>query len=122
MELTGEVKVERPREGLAIVALEGEHDLGTVPDVRAAIAAVADAGEALLIDLCSTSFVDSSILGLVLEARRGAAESGRGFAVACDGTTEAVRRVLEVTGLREELPVHATRAEAIESLGSGESR
>ena len=120
MELTGEVKVERPQGGLAVVALEGEHDLGTVADVRDALSAAADAGDSIVVDLCPTSFVDSSILGVLLEARRAAGESDRGFAVACDGSAEAVRRVLEVTGLAEELPVHADRATAIDSLGSQE--
>jgi anti-sigma B factor antagonist len=121
VELAGEVKVERPTDGVAVVALEGEHDLGTASEVRDALAAVADSGEAVVIDLCATTFVDSSILGVVLEARRSATEDGRGFAVACDGTAEAVRRVLEVTGLREELPVHPDRDAAIASLGSQES-
>lgn len=120
MELTGEVKVERPSDGLAVIVLEGEHDLGTVADVREAIAGAADAGEAIVIDLGATTFVDSSILGVVLEARRAAQEDHRGFAVGCDGAAEAVRRVLEVTGLKDELPVYPDRATAIESLGSQE--
>lgn len=107
---------------MALVVLEGEHDLGTASDVREALAGVADAHEAIVIDLCETTFVDSSILGVVLEARRSAQEDGRAFAVGCDGSAEAVRRVLEVTGLNEELPVHPTRAAAIESLGSQESK
>lgn len=120
MELTGEVKVERPREGLAVISLEGEHDLGTVADVREAIAGAADAGDAIVIDLGATTFVDSSILGVVLEARRAAEEGDRGFAVGCEGAAEAVRRVLEVTGLKDELPVYPDRATAVESLGSQE--
>lgn len=117
VELAGEVKVEQPGEGLSVIALEGEHDLGTASDVRDAIAAAADAGDAIVIDLCPTTFVDSSILGVVLEARRSAHDEERGFAVGCDGTVEAVRRVLEVTGLQDELPVHPDRTAAIESLG-----
>lgn len=120
VELTGEVKVERPEDGVTVIVLEGEHDLGTVADVRDAITAAADSGDAIVIDLCSTTFVDSSILGVILEARRAAQEEARGFAVGCDGTAEAVRRVLEVTGLKDELPVHPDRPAAIKSLGSQE--
>ena len=48
--------------------------------------------------------------------RRLAAEADRGFAVSCDGAAEPVRRVLEVTGLAEELPVHPNREAALEAL------
>ena len=70
----------------------------------------------MVIDLSQATFVDSSILGAVLDARRIAGEAGRGFAVACDGSAEPVRRVLEVTGLAEELPVHPNREAALEAL------
>ena len=103
-----------------MVALEGEHDLGTVNDVRDALVAAAEAGDAIVIDLSRTAFVDSSILGVILESRRESHDADRAFAVCCDGAAEAVRRVLEVTGLKEELPVHPDRATALESLGSQE--
>lgn len=121
VELTGEVKVERAAEGVSVIVLEGEHDLGTADDVRGAIVTAAESGDAVVIDLCPTTFVDSSILGLLLEARREAQEADRGFAVGCDGAAEAVSRVLEVTGLKDELPVHPDRAAAIDSLGSRET-
>ena len=120
VELAGEVKVERPADGVAVVALEGEHDLGTANDVRDALVAAAEAGDAIVIDLSQTAFVDSSILGVILESRRESQEANRAFAVCCDGAAEAVHRVLEVTGLKDELPVHPDRATALESLGSQE--
>ena len=116
MDVVGEVLRESGGEGVEIVALEGEHDLGTLPQVREGLEAAASEGKALIIDLSSATFVDSSILGAVLDARRLASEAGRGFAVACDGASEPVRRVLEVTGLAEELPVHPTREAALEAL------
>lgn len=116
MDVLGEVQRESGGDGVEVVVLKGEHDLGTAPQVREAFDAVADGGKALIIDLSASTFVDSSILGAVLEARRLSGESGRGFAVACDGAAEPVRRVLEVTGLAEELPVHPTREAAISSL------
>ncbi len=87
-----------------------------LPQVREAFEAAAGEEKALIIDLSSATFVDSSILGAVLDARRHAGEAERGFAVACDGASEPVRRVLEVTGLAEELPVHPNREAALEAL------
>ena len=121
VEVVGEVRTELAGEGTAIVVLTGEHDLGTVPQVREAFEGAAADGKAIVVDLCATTFVDSSILGAVLEARRGAEGGARGFAVACDGSAEPVRRVLEVTGLAEELPVHPTREAALAAVGAKES-
>ncbi len=121
MEVVGDVRNEPVGERIEIIVLAGEHDLGTVPRVRDALGIVADAGKDVLIDLCPATFVDSSILGAVLEARRGAIESGRGFAVACSGEAEPVRRVLEVTGLADELPVHPTREAALAALDAREA-
>lgn len=115
MDVVGEVRRESGSEGVETVLLEGEHDLGTLPQVREAFEAVS--GEsALVIDLSPATFIDSSILGAILDARRAAGESGSGFAVVCDGAAEPVRRVLEVTGLAEELPVHPNRDAALEAL------
>jgi anti-anti-sigma factor len=116
VDAVGEVRSEPAGDRVEIVVLSGEHDLGTVPRVKEALAATASSGKSLLIDLCSATFVDSSILGALLEARRGALEAGRGFAVACSGEAEPVRRVLEVTGLADELPVHPTREAALAAL------
>lgn len=116
MDVVGEVRREAGGDDIEIVVLEGEHDLGTLPLVREAIEATADEEKALIIDLSSATFVDSSILGAVLDARRESGEADRGFAVACEDAAEPVRRVLEVTGLLEELPVHPNREAALEAL------
>src|SRR5688572_1126169 len=97
VEAAGDVRTESAGDSVELVVLSGEHDLGTVPVVREALDAAAAAGKAILIDLCHATFVDSSILGAMLESRRSAVEAGRGFAVACTGESEPVRRVLEVT-------------------------
>lgn len=118
----GEVRNESVGDRAEIVVLSGEHDLGTVPRVREALGAAAVDGKSVVVDLCSATFLDSSILGALLEARRSAGESGTGFAVACSGESEPVRRVLEVTGLADELPVHPTREAALAALEPQDTR
>jgi anti-sigma B factor antagonist len=121
VDVVGEVRNESAGDRVEIVVLSGEHDLGTVPRVKESLGAAASSGKSVLIDLCSATFVDSSILGALLEARRVAMEADRGFAVACSGEAEPVRRVLEVTGLADELPVHPTREAALAALDDQES-
>jgi anti-sigma B factor antagonist len=121
VDAVGEVRSEPVGDRVEVVVLSGEHDLGTVPSVKEALDAAGAANRAVLIDLCAATFVDSSILGAILEARRSADQDERGFAVACSGDAEPVRRVLEVTGLADELPVHATRDAALAALDAQES-
>ena len=119
---TGELALERNDAGLAVVTISGEHDLSTAPNLRRRLDSLLDDGTATVVDLSPATFIDSSILGVILDGRRKAAEADIGFAVVHANGADAVDRVLEVTGLRAELPVHARREEAFtEVSGSGKS-
>lgn len=91
-----------------MISISGEHDLNTAPELRAELAGLTGSDAGILIDLSPAAFIDSSILGVILDARRQAKESGVVFEVVHDGSNAAVGRVLEITGLCEELPVHAS--------------
>jgi anti-sigma B factor antagonist len=110
---TGEIALQRNDEGPAVLTISGEHDLSTAPNLRRRIDGLLDEGVPTVVDLSPATFIDSSILGVILDGRRRAAQSGIGFAVARATGSEAVDRVLDVTGLRAELPVHPRREEAI---------
>jgi anti-sigma B factor antagonist len=119
---TGELALERNDAGLAVVTISGEHDLSTAPNLRRRLDSLLDDGTATVVDLSPATFIDSSILGVILDGRRRAGEADIGFAVVHANGADAVDRVLEVTGLRAELPVHARREEAFtEVSGSGKS-
>jgi anti-sigma B factor antagonist len=117
---TGELALERNDSGLAVLTISGEHDLSTAPTVRRRINNLLDEGAITVVDLSPATFIDSSILGVILDGRRRAEAAGIGFAVVHANGADAVDRVLEVTGLRAELPVHARREEAFDEVsGSG---
>jgi anti-sigma B factor antagonist len=109
----GEIGLERQNSGVVVVSLTGEHDLTTAPALRERIEGVAAEGTGLLIDLSAAEFIDSSIIGVILEAQRQADEAGTGFAAALEGGDAAVRRVLEVTGLDTNMPVHTSMDQAL---------
>jgi anti-sigma B factor antagonist len=117
---TGELALERNDAGLAVLTISGEHDLSTAPNLRRRLDGLLDERTATIVDLSPATFIDSSILGVILDARRRAAEANIGFALVHSNGADAVDRVLEVTGLRAELPVHARREEAM-SEASGNS-
>jgi anti-sigma B factor antagonist len=115
---TGELALELTDAGTAVVTISGEHDLSTAPNLRRNLDSLLDEGTTTVVDLSPATFIDSSILGVILDGRRRAADARVGFAVVHSEGSEAVDRVLEVTGLRAELPVHAQREEAL-SAASG---
>jgi anti-sigma B factor antagonist len=108
----GEIEVQRT-DGLAVVSISGEHDLNTAPDLGSQLARLIAEDEGIVVDMSPASFVDSSILGVILDSRRSAHDAGQAFEVVHDGETEAVARVLEITGLRRELPVHQESSAAV---------
>ena len=110
---TGEFALERTDAGVAVLTISGEHDLSTAPELRRRLDVLLDEDAATVVDLSPATFIDSSILGVILDGRRRASDAGLGFAVLHSNGADAVDRVLEVTGLRVELPVHARREEAL---------
>ena len=104
---------------MAVVVVEGEHDVYTAPSLSEQLDALLDEGMPFVIDLTPATFVDSSVLRVLLEARRRADEHGVGFAVALgQDDSGPVRRVLDITGLVPVLPVHSGRDAAIEAARS----
>jgi anti-sigma B factor antagonist len=115
----GEIASERADPGVEVITFSGEHDLNTAPALRERLDAALRDGVPIVVDLSGAAFIDSSILGAMLDARREAHDRGLGFTVALSEGAQPVERVLEVTGLDSTLPVHTTRAEAIEAARAG---
>jgi anti-sigma B factor antagonist len=116
---TGEIALHTNEAGFPVLSISGEHDLNTAPDLRSRLDELISSGRPVIVDLTPATFVDSSILGAILDARRRAEDAGIGFAVAQAGGTDAVARVLEITGLREELPVYADLDSARAAVADG---
>jgi anti-sigma B factor antagonist len=112
------------------VVVRGEHDIYTAPALRdrldQALGGVTDAAApaakkpvGVAVDLSGATFLDSSILGALLEARRQALERGIGYVVCLGEAPEpGVQRILEITGLVPVFPVVRSRDEALEAARS----
>jgi anti-sigma B factor antagonist len=107
--------------GWPILTLSGEHDLSTAPELRARLHDLGDTS-AVIIDLDQTTFVDSSILGVLVGGLRRARERDVPFGLVLGGDAHpAIRRIFELTGLHDVFPIFATRAEALARLSGGEA-
>ena len=101
------------REGAVVVSLAGELDLYNAEEVRSALLdACAAEPEVLVVDLEEVRFIDSTALGVLIEARSRMADR-TGFRLAAPGLE--TRRALEVSGLDRHFLVYGTVAEALEA-------
>ena len=108
-----------------IVVVRGEHDIYTAPALRDRLDQALGTQEGgttavgVVVDLSGATFLDSSILGALLEARRQALEKTLGYVVCLGEDPEpGVQRILEITGLVPVFPVVRSREEALESARS----
>lgn len=101
-------------DGARVLTVRGEHDLYTAPPLREGITAMLDEGVPVIVDLTPATFIDSSILGVLLGGLRRARESGGSFSLVLGPDAEpTVRRIFEVTGLLSVFPIDASPAEAV---------
>src|SRR5579862_6208488 len=95
-----------------VVRLAGELDLYNVDQVRSAIADAIEAGPSrVVIDLAEVEFMDSTALGVLIEARAALAEGALRLAA----PQLEIVRALKVSGLDRHLPVHDSVADALDS-------
>jgi anti-anti-sigma factor len=86
-----------------IVRLAGELDLYNAEDVRAALAQVIERSpRRVVVDMAAVEFIDSTALGVLIEAR---ARLGAD-ALLLAAPQHETRRTLQVSGLDRHLPVH----------------
>jgi len=103
-----------------VIAVRGELDLGSAPDLEPALEeATADGDASVLIDLSECEFIDSTGIALLVRAwqriDRAAEGEGEGRLVICSDNRQ-VRRVLEVTGLEHSISIHASCDQALAAL------
>jgi len=93
------------RNGAVVVQLAGELDLYNAEEIRAALAgAISSKPRCVVVDLAEVEFIDSTALGVLIEARAELGDNSFRLAAPQLGT----RRTLQVSGLDRRLPVHDT--------------
>ncbi len=95
-----------------LVAPSGEIDAYTAPQLGTCLLELAEEGDTdVVVDLSRVTFMDSTGIGVLLDAlRRLSARRGR-LALVCP--TERILRPFEITGLVGYLKIFGTREEAL---------
>ncbi len=98
-------------EAATVVRLAGELDLYNAPALRETLVGLAGERPArLVLDLTEVEFVDSTALGVLIEAR-SRMDDRKAFLLAAPGLE--THRALKISGLDQHLTVHATLADAL---------
>lgn len=94
-----------------VLRVSGEIDIGTVGTLRSAVEAALESGaHELWIDLTPTSFMDSTGLHLLIDGNVKTRELNRRMAIICPAGR--VRRLFEIAGVAEMLPLYDSGAAA----------
>lgn len=104
-------------EHAVVICLMGEHDLSTAPRLEEAYGDAIERGDGIVFDLSGATFIDSSVVGILLRAAREASpERPRVAIVAPEGGAPA--HVIGVLGLDGLLPTFGTREDAVRATSA----
>jgi anti-sigma B factor antagonist len=103
-----------------VVAVRGEIDLFTAPELKSALSEAIESGHTrIVVDLTDTTFLDSTALGVLIGAvKRLRSRDGRLTIVNVD---ENIAKTFEITGLDQIFPISGTRDEAVKALDTDEA-
>ena len=106
-------------DGYPVIVLSGELTHANAPDLRDLVRKRFKASPlALLLDMAGVSFMDTSGLATLIDARNQANEAG-GRVIIC-GAGARVTDILTVTRVSQLFGVYATTQEAVQALGPQE--
>jgi anti-sigma B factor antagonist len=99
-----------------VIEARGEIDIANVAELtRRVLQALADGAEAIVLDLCDVTHLDSSGLAAVIAAHQQAADvRGGKFALVID--SDRMRRTFELRGLNRVFLIAESREAALEAL------
>ncbi|MBJ7332981.1 MAG: STAS domain-containing protein [Solirubrobacteraceae bacterium] len=103
-----------------VLAVAGEIDLYTAPDLKAKLTEVIEAGgTGVVVDLTHTTFLDSTGLGVLIGGLKRL--RSRDGALAIVNVDDSITRTFEITGLDQIFTIRASRDEALAALDTDTS-
>ena len=111
-----DLKTEQLSDGAYVISLAGAVDLYTAPEFKQQLLEViAQGAKEVIVDLSSTTFIDSTTLGvLVGGVKRLRPNEGRLSLVCSDRN---ITKIFEITGLDRVFDIYGDREAAMASLG-----
>ena len=113
----GAIHVVPDGDEIVAVCLEGEFDLTNAPDLGEQISLELEGGNDLILDMSEATFIDSSVIDVLVAASRAAREKERAIVLEL-GTAAVVERLLEIVSIEQLLPRAHGRQEALEIIAA----
>ena len=98
-------------EHIPVIALEGEVDVYTAPQLKQQMLNLLDGGvKEMVVDLTSVEYLDSTALGVLIGGLKRMRERDGNLALICPN--QRIKRVFEITGLDKIFSIFNSEAEA----------
>ena len=114
-----QLKVDVARlDGAHVVSVRGELEMASALGLAGPLTDIAgDGDDPLLLDLSGLTFMDSTGMSVLLNARRRLTRQGRTMAIVCPAGP--VHRVFQLTNMVDTLKVKPSREDALAALNGG---
>jgi anti-sigma B factor antagonist len=102
-------------QGDFVVALTGEVDLYTAPELKQELLRLVEEGaRRIIVDLTDTTFIDSTMLSVLLSTVKRLRPNGGQVGIVCSDRN--IRKIFEITLLDRVFPIFESREQAIDGL------
>jgi anti-sigma B factor antagonist len=114
------IDTEQVGENRHVIALTGEVDLYTAPELKSQmLELIANGASEVVVDFTDATFIDSTTLGVLVSGVKRLRENGGTLSIVCSDRN--ITKIFEITGLDRVFTIYPTRAEALEKLDSKEA-
>ncbi len=99
------------QDGIAVVALTGDVDINSSPELRTTILELIEEGRDVLVDMSTVGYIDSSGVASLIEARQAAKSLNTRFGIV--GLSGAPLHVIQVAQLEKIVRMYPTVADGV---------
>jgi anti-sigma B factor antagonist len=111
-----DIKTEQISDDAYVISLAGEVDLYTAPEFKQQLLEViAQGGNNVIVDFTSTTFIDSTTLGVLVGGVKRLRTNQGQLSLVCSDRN--ITKIFEITGLDRVFSIYASRDEAVSNLG-----
>jgi anti-sigma B factor antagonist len=111
-----DIKTEQLSGEAYVISLTGEVDLYTAPEFKQQLLEViGDGATHVIVDLTSTTFIDSTTLGVLVGGLRRLRATDGQLSLVCSDRN--ITKIFEITGLDKVFTIYPTREEAVSAVG-----
>ena len=111
-----DIKTEQVSENAYVISLAGEVDLYTAPEFKQQLLEViGQGGKHVIVDFTSTTFIDSTTLGVLVGGVKQLRTNDGQLSLVCDDRN--ITKIFEITGLDKVFTIYASREAAVSAVG-----